>query len=261
MHIEGKVVLITGATGGLGAALAREFSARGARLAVTGRSDRKLAALDFPVQFSRAGDLLNAEFRRDLIQQVNDALGGADILVNNAGVGLYAPSDRAPMDLIRQMFELNLFAAIDLTQQVLPLMRRKHGGMIVNVSSIAGRLALPWLTMYSASKFALCAFTEGIRMEFGHQGVQAMTVMPGYIRTPFPENVLGGKPPQALRKPARVVISAEECARRVVDGVENDAREVIAPASGRWLLRLARLMPGLTESRLAAVNRQMEQRP
>lgn len=261
MQIEGKVVLITGASGGLGAALASGFSKRGARLAVTGRSDRKLAALNCPAQLSLAGDLLSGEFRRELISRVEHELGGVDILVNNAGVGLYAPSDQAPLDHIRQMFELNLFAAVDLAQRSIPLMRRKHGGMIVNISSIAGRLALPWLTMYSASKFALCAFTEGLRMEFGHEGIRAMTVLPGYIRTSFSDNVLCGRPPEALRSPRRFVITAEECARRVVDGVQNDAREVVAPGSGRWLIRLARLAPRFTEARLAAVNRQLEQRP
>ena len=131
--------------------------------------------------------------------------------------------------------------------------------MIVNVSSIAGRIALPWLTLYSASKFALGALTQGMRMEFGHESIRFVTAMPGYIRTPFQENVLGGRPPESIRNMKRFAVSPETCARKIREAIESDAKTVMVPRSGELLVAIAGLFPGLTETWFGGINRKAGQ--
>ena len=158
------------------------------------------------------------------------------------------------MEEIRRLMELNLFAALGMTQLVVPSMRARRSGLVVNIGSIAGKVALPWLTLYSASKFALGAFTEGLRMELKRDGVAAMIVCPGYVRTGFQEHARGGPAPEAIRSGRRFAITAEQCAAAIRRGVERDARTVVTPRSG-WLFIVAmRLFPSFVESRMAALN-------
>jgi short-subunit dehydrogenase len=156
------------------------------------------------------------------------------------------------------MFEVNFFAAVDLSQRACAIMRPQGGGMIVNISSIAGRITLPWFTLYSASKFALTSFTEGLRAELGGTGVRAMVVSPGYVRTGFQEHVLAGTPPSELKRARRFAASAEACARAVARGIEEDKNEVVTPWSGRMLIWAARWWPGLVSWQLARMNRSLE---
>jgi short-subunit dehydrogenase len=158
------------------------------------------------------------------------------------------------MDEVRRLMELNFFALLGLTQLVVPSMRARRTGMVVNVGSIAGKVPLPWLTLYSASKFAVGAFTEGMRMELKRDGIRAMIVCPGYVRTAFQEHARGGPAPEAIRKARRFTITAEQCAAAIRRGVERDARTVVTPRSG-WIFILAmRLFPSFVESQMAALN-------
>src|SRR3954447_3346949 len=118
MRIKDSVVLITGASGGIGAACAREFHKRGARLSLTARSEDKLKEVAGEDSLVTAGDITDAELRRQVVARTIERFGAIDILINNAGVGLYAPAWRAPMDEARAMFELNFFAALGMIQLV-----------------------------------------------------------------------------------------------------------------------------------------------
>ena len=138
MRCAGKVVLITGASEGIGAACAHAFRRRGARLSLTARSREKLEAVGGGDALITAGDLLDPEVRKSVVERTLERYGRVDILVNNAGVGLYTPSWQTPPELARRLFDLNFFAALDLIQRVVPVMLRQGEGMIVNVSSIAG---------------------------------------------------------------------------------------------------------------------------
>jgi len=178
------------------------------------------------------------------------ALGRIDILINNAGVGVYAPSWRTPMDDMRRMFEVNLFAAVDLTQRLTPSMVERGSGLVVNVASIASKVPLPWFTLYSASKAALEAFTRGLRMELAATGVGAMLVCPGYVHTNFQASVLGGRPPAKLSSSKRFASTAETVARAVADGIEGNARTVMTPGLGWALVAASRLAPDLVDARL-----------
>ncbi|QOY85246.1 SDR family NAD(P)-dependent oxidoreductase [Paludibaculum fermentans] len=259
MKISGSVTLITGASSGIGAALAAELRRRGARLVLTGRSTERLARIAQPEDLVLPGDLCDSAFRDTLIQRSLDRFGHIDILVNNAGYGMYAPPTRSPLDDVRDMFELNLFAPLHLIQLAAPLMKERGSGIIVNISSVAGRLTLPWLSIYSASKFALCALSEGLRSELSGAGIQVMTVCPGYVKTAFPENVRGAAMPPSLRNPSHFAITAAECANAIVRGIEKGAATVVTPGSARLLLLAARLFPWQTERFLARFHRQLEQ--
>jgi short-subunit dehydrogenase len=258
MRIDGNVVLITGASGGLGAACAAEFARAGARLSLAARSEeglRRVAASLGGAQVSTsAGDLTEDAARRAAIERTLDRFGAIDILVNNAGVGVYEPSWSTPMERARRMWDVNFFAALGMAQLAVPHMRQRRSGMIVNIGSIAGKLTLPWLPLYSASKSALGSWTESLRMELRGSGVHAMLVCPGYIQTGFQRNVLSGAPPAKIAGGKRFAISAEDCARAVRRGVEHGSRTVVAPRIGWALMAAYRLLPGLVEGNMAKLN-------
>jgi len=253
MRIDGKVALITGASEGIGAACAAVFAKRGARLSLVARSEEKLRAAGGPEAVVTAGDLTQPEVRERAVAATIERFGAIDILINNAGMGLYDPAWRAPMADARHLFELNFFAPLALAQLVAPHMRQRRSGVIVNVSSLAGRMTLPWLTLYSASKYALCSLTDGLRMELGKSGIHLITVCPGYVKTNFQDHALGGEPPPQISRGKKFAITPEQCAEAIAKGVERRARTVMAPRSN-WLLILAeRLFPSLVDAQMAAI--------
>lgn len=253
MQIENRVVLITGASDGIGAECARVFSQRGAKLSLTARSEERLHAAGGPDALVTAGDITVTETRRRVVDATLERFGRIDILVNNAGAGLYSAAWCVAEDKARALFELNFFAPLALVQLVVPQMRRQGSGMIVNVGSVAGRITLPWFTLYSASKFAIGSLTEGLRMELRRDGIHAMTVCPGYVDTQFQSHILGGHVPTDVAQSRRFRISARRCAEAIARGVERKARTVVAPRSAWLAIAAARMLPGVVESRLAAM--------
>ena len=254
MRIDGKVVLITGASEGIGAACAKEFAASGAKLSLTARSEEGLRRAGGENALVTAGDITVEDTRHRVVERTLERFGAIDILINNAGVGIYQPSWETPMAEARYLMELNFFVPLGMTQLVAPHMRASHSGMIVNVGSIGGKVVLPWMTLYSVTKYALGALTEGQRMELRRDGIRTMIVCPGYVKTAFQKHVRSGQTPQAVQNARRFAITPEECAEAIRRGVERDARTVVTPRSG-WLLVLAmRLFPALVESRMANIN-------
>jgi short-subunit dehydrogenase len=224
---------------------------RGARLAVTARSEEGLRSLNAPGAFVVPGDLLEPSDRRRVIENTLAHYGRIDILINNAGIGLYAPAYEAPMDQVRSMFELNFFAVLEMSQLAGAAMRERRSGAIVNVSSIAGKVTLPWFTLYSASKYAVCSLTDGLRTELRPFGVHAMAVCPGYVRTEFQAHVLAGRAPDALAGARdRFAITPAQCAEAIARGVERNARTVLTPRAGWLLVAGARLLPRLVDAQL-----------
>jgi short-subunit dehydrogenase len=254
MKLDGKVVLITGASQGIGAACATEFAAAGARLSLTARFVEGPVRAGGADTLITAGDLTIEETRRLVVERTLERFGAIDLLINNAGVGIYLHSWSTPMEDVRQLMELNFFALLGMIQLVAPHMRQRRTGTIVNVGSIAGKIPLPWMTLYSASKYAVGALTEGLRMELRGDGVKTMLVCPGYVTTGFQQHVRGGQAPGAVLRGRRMAITAAECARAIRRGVERDARTVVTPRAGWILVALARLFPALVEARMADMN-------
>ena len=173
MQIDGKVVLITGASEGIGRACARGVSrSAGRALSLTARSRRQVESAGGTDALSPPAISRTPEVRRRVVDRTLERFGAIDILINNAGHGMYAPSWQAPLDEARADVRAEFFAPLAMIQLVVPHMRRAAERMIVNIGSIAGKVTLPWFTLYSASKYALGSLTDGLRMELRPYGIQ-----------------------------------------------------------------------------------------
>lgn len=254
MRIADSIVLITGASEGIGAACVHEFRRRGAKIALVARNRAALEKIAQPGDLIIAADLLEPSSRQTVVQQTIDRFGRIDILINNAGVGLSAPAWRADLNDVRRMFELNFFAALELSQHAARDMRSRRNGMIVNIGSVAGKITMPWFTLYSSSKFALGAMTNGMRMELKSSGIGTMLVCPGFVRTEFHKHVLGGPPPGALKRGRPAEVTAEQVAQATADGVERGARTVVVPRLAWLLVMASRLFPATVDRMLARSN-------
>ena len=244
--LQGKTVLITGASKGIGRACALLFAREGARLILTARNRDELDAVARDAAPAEAvvipADLTVPESIEKLCAEARKHAPQIDVLVNNAGAGLYARSFEAPPDLARKMLELNFMAPVEITRRLLPAIPR--GGAIVNLSSIAGKVPLPWFTLYSSTKFALNAFSDGLRMELAGTGIQVLSVCPGYVGTEFGKNVLYGTIPERAAGNRRFKITAEQCAEAIRDGLRKGKRTVVTPKIGWALVVFVRLFPG-----------------
>lgn len=189
--LNGKTAIITGASAGIGEAIARRLSREGATVVITARRQERLDTLKQEIEqsggraFVIAGDINDNEFRKTLVDQTMKATGRIDALINNAGYGQRGPIEIVPLDSIRQNFETNLFSVIGLTQRVIPIMRRQQSGRIVNISSVAGKVARPLSSIYDATKHALEAVSDGLRGELAPFGIQVVVIEPGFIITEF----------------------------------------------------------------------------
>jgi short-subunit dehydrogenase len=253
MQLQDRVVLITGASRGIGAACAQTFRERGARLSLTARGEPGMRQAGGPDALVTAGDITLPETRRRVLHATLQRYGRIDVLINNAGVGLYLPAWSVDEETTRALFELNLFAPLAMARLVIPHMRAARSGTIVNVGSIAGRITLPWFTLYSVSKHAIGSLTEGLRMELKRDGIHAMSVCPGYVRTDFQSNVLGGEPPAGIVSWRRFAVTPVQCAEAIARGVERNARTVMTPRIGWLAVILARLLPGIAEAGLETI--------
>jgi short-subunit dehydrogenase len=189
--LRGQVVIITGASSGIGEATARRLARAGARLVLTARRTERLNALCAEIDPAGentlviAADITAATDRERLVEAAQQRFGRIDALVNNAGYGQRGPVECVPVDAIRRNFETNVFSLIALTQRVTPAMRAQGRGRIVNIGSVAGRIARPMSSIYDATKHALEAITDGLRGELKVFGIDVVLIRPGFILTEF----------------------------------------------------------------------------
>src|SRR5437773_3122412 len=230
MHLNNARVVITGASQGIGRAIALEFSGRGARVALAARNRLALDELASEIR-DRGGEavvILTDVTIPDQVERMTTetirGLGGIDVLVNNAGVGLNASIADAEAADVEALFRLNVLAAASTIRAVIPIMRAQQSGMIINISSVAGRIVVPRIGYYSASKFALAAIGDALRMAEGHRGIRGMNVFPGMTRSNFGQNRLGARGRLAhQRVPA---VPAEKVARRIAAAAERNRSSV-----------------------------------
>ncbi len=191
--LAGQVIIITGASSGIGEATARRLARGGAKLVIAARRAEPLLALARELDPAGArvlavpADVTADADRRKLVDTALQRFGRIDALVNNAGYGTRGPLERVPVDLIRRNFETNLFSLIALTQLVVPHLRAQGSGRIVNIGSVAGRIARPLSSVYDSTKHALEAITDGLRGELKPFGVEVVLIRPGFILTEFVE--------------------------------------------------------------------------
>jgi short-subunit dehydrogenase len=245
-------VVITGASMGIGEALARAFAREDCKVVLSSRDPARLEAARARVgsperTLAIACDVRNREEIDRLLGLTLHNFGRVDIWINNAGFGLLDSVAAMDRRACRDMFDANLFGAIECMQAVIPVMKRQGAGMIINVSSVAGHIPLPYSAAYSATKFAMNAVSKGARMELRSSGVHVMTVCPGTIATSFPENAVKGKERPRMRGPNRGGISAERVAAAVVGACGPEKREVIVPWQHHISVKFYQLFPWLVE--------------
>ncbi len=190
-RLNGQVVIITGASAGIGEASARMLAGEGATLVLTARRAERLEALagELTARGARVlpvvGDITSPGDRQRLVSEAMNAFGRIDALVNNAGYGQRGPIEIVPVEAIRRNFEVNVFSLIALTQLVIPIMRAQGSGRIVNIASVAGRIARAFSSVYDATKHAVEAFSDGMRYELARFGIKVIAIEPGFILTEF----------------------------------------------------------------------------
>jgi short-subunit dehydrogenase len=260
MELAGKVVVVTGASMGIGEAIAKIFADHGAGVAMLSRDAGRVEAARSRIGFSdrTMATPCDVRHREDIDRAVGLILHHfqrIDVWVNNAGHGLLDSVAQMNIAACREMFETNFFGTVSAMQAVIPIMRQQGGGTIINISSVAGHIPLPFHAAYSATKFALNAISKGAGVELKKDGIHVLTVCPGYVRTAFGENAIRGDELKRVR-PARVRgITAERVARATLQGYMKQKREVIVPWTMYIPIKFYQHFPALVEWSMARMAR------
>ncbi len=253
----GKAVLITGASSGIGRALALELARQGARLALAARDEARLSAVALQCQalggaaVALATDVGAEAPCRDLVARAVVAFGQMDVLVLNAGISMWARFDElTDLSIFERMMRVNYLAGVYLTAAALPHLKQSRG-QIVGIASVAGLTGVPTRSGYAASKHAQIGFLDTLRIELLGSGVGVTVIAPDFVTSEIRERAIGvdGKPLGAGRSPVREasVMSAEECARRIVRAMSRRQRLAILSARGRLGRWLRLIAPGVID--------------
>jgi short-subunit dehydrogenase len=251
MEVNGKVVVVTGASMGIGEEIARIFSDHGASVVLLARDASRAEAARHRIGHTERTLAMACDVRNR--EEVDRALGltlhhfeRVDVWVNNAGVGIRDAVADMEMATCRALFETNFFGMIHCIQAVTPAMRQKGGGDIINISSVAGHIPVPFMAPYSASKFAMNAIGKGARLELKRDNINVLTVCPGYVATDFGKHVVTDRGWTVRPKSVRG-ITAARVARATYQGYLKRKREVIVPWTMIPVIKLYQLFPGLLE--------------
>jgi short-subunit dehydrogenase len=252
LETSGKVAVITGASMGIGEAIAKLFADHGAKVVLLSRDAGRAETARARIGHTESTLALACDVRhREEIDRVVGLtlhhFGKIDIWVNNAGHGLLDSVAQVDMAACRETFETNFFGTLAAMQAAIPLMRQQGWGTIINISSVAGHIPLPFHAIYSATKFAMNAIGKAARIELKSAGINVLTVCPGYVRTDFGANALRGTELQQVRPGSVRGITAERVARAVLRGYEMQKREVIVPWTMHPAIKMYQLFPGLVE--------------
>lgn len=253
--IEGARTIITGASSGIGHALAIEMARQGARLIVTARRETRLKTLVEKVHdlggeiHAIPGDITSPELRQKLIDTAKAEYGGLDILVNNAGAGAEGFFEDASHDRVRTIMEINFFAPVEMIRLAIPHLREGVRPIIVNTSSIVGLRGTPYNSEYTASKFAIQGFGESLRAELSKHPIDVLSVCPGTTETEFFDSVIEqtGKPNWPEHKP----VTAEAVALAMVHGIRQGRHTIVPYTWGKVLWWLNRFSPRLVDRIMA----------
>jgi dehydrogenase/reductase SDR family member 7B len=262
MNFQDRIVWITGASSGIGEALAEAFHNAGAKLILSARREDELRR----VQAKCGGEPntrilpLDMSLTSELAGKARAALGmfgGIDVLVLNAGISQRSLTRDTDESVYRRLMEVNFFGPEALTRAVLPSMLEKKEGRIVVISSIAGKFGVPLRSGYSATKFALYGFYEALRAEEGRNGIRVTLVCPGFIRTGISLSALKGDGSRHAKMDPELAqgMPAEECARRILKGVAREKEEIcVAAAREKALVYLKRFWPSLLTKMVSRAN-------
>ena len=235
-QITGKVVIITGASSGLGEATARRLSERGAKLVLAARREERLIKLTEELKANggeavwQTTDVTDRKQVEALAKTAKDTFGRIDVLVNNAGLMPLAPLDALKVDEWDQMVDVNIKGVMYGIAAVLPIMREQHSGHVINLSSVAGHKLFPGAAVYCATKYAVRALSEGLRMEAGDE-IRSTNISPGAVATELTSTITDPTAAEAAEELYKVAIDADAVARAIVYAIEQphdvDINEII----------------------------------
>jgi short-subunit dehydrogenase len=247
--LKGKVVVVTGASSGIGEVTARALAARGAAVVLAARNEEKLRFVEREIlaagdrALAVKTDVEDEASVEAMVQRTVGEFGALDILVNNAGLGLSGRvAELQPADL-RYLFEVNLVGPLHCVRAVLPHMPR--GGRIISVSSVIGKRAIPKVGGYCATKFALNALSDALRVEISGREISVTSVYPGTTRTTFRENSRRTRNEKRGWRPRGV--TPERVAEKIAQAAEKGGRDVYVTLPDRLFVAATTLLPGLTD--------------
>ncbi len=265
--LENKGILITGGSRGLGLVLARQLARKGAKVAICARDKHEL---DQAVSQIRAFggdisayvcDVSDREAVATMVREATIELDGIDILINNAGIIQVGPANSMKIEEYEEAMNINFWGAAHTTLAVLPQMKNRKRGNIVNITSIGGKVAIPHLLPYSVSKFAFVGFSEGLHAELKKDGVHVTTIYPGLMRTGSHHNidVLGKNKLEfslfsIVGTNPLVSVNAEKAARKIINAFRDKKTSYILSLPATLLAKTHGLFPGFTSDLLAYVN-------
>lgn len=252
-EFKDKVIWITGASSGIGEALALEFARLEARVILSARREdelkrvgalTKLPELDLMILPFDLSDTKNAT---GLTAQVINKFGRIDILINNGGYSQRSEAIETPIEIDRQLMEVNYFSYVALTKAVLPYMKRQKSGHIIAISSIAGKFGFYLRSSYSAAKHALHGFYESLRLETESFGIKTLIVCPGKIKTNVSFNAVTstGAGHNKMDESHEFAMSAEECAKQIIKGILNNKEEIYIGGKEILMVKIKRFFPKL----------------
>jgi short-subunit dehydrogenase len=252
--MKDKVVIVTGASSGIGKALAEEFSGRGAKVVIAARSEEKLNQLGETLKkknlsvFIVKVDVSKEEECEKLIDETVKKFGTIDILVNNAGISMRALFEDVDLNVIRQLMDINFWGTVYCTKYALPYLL-KNKGSIVGISSIAGYKGLPGRTGYSASKFAIQGFLETLRIENLKKGLHVLIACPGFTASNIRNTALdkNGKVQGESPLNEAKLMTSEEVARRIVYAVVKRKHRIIMTTQGKLIVFLNKFFPKMMD--------------
>ena len=246
--IRGKVVVITGASSGIGRATAEILAREKAKLVLVARREELLN--EVPAELRLALDLRQTDQVETMIQRTLAELGRIDVLINNAAFGYYGSVEKTPLPVVREIFNLNFEAPLLASQRVIPIMRAQGGGHIINVSSVAGKRGLPMAGIYCATKFALNGISESLRVELKGSGIDVSIINPAATQTEFGDNVRTGDVTGKFKAMGHVQ-SAEEVAEAIVRCIRHPKIEVYPYGVSRLLAWANAVWPSAVDKIMA----------
>ncbi len=253
---SGKVVWVTGASSGIGEAVAKAFAAQGANVILSARREQELIRVKNEAGMTDKNclvlplDLYHTENLAQSVEKIKQKFGTIDILVCNAGISHRFTVNESSMQVNRQIMELNFFSVIALTKSVLPLMIEKKSGNIVVISSVMGKISLPGRSMYAASKHALHGFFDALRGEVYTDNINVTVVLPGYIKTNVSVNAVKAKGEVygKMDEEQEKGMSPEKCANGILKAVAKGKDEVFIGGKEIIAILVNRFFPQLFRS-------------
>ena len=250
MGFKNKTVWVTGASSGIGKALAVQFSELGANVVLSSRKESDLREVEKLCKgdtFVLPLDLSIPDNFSELVNRVSEQYEHIDLLINNGGISQRSLASETTLEVDRKLMEVNYFGTVGLTKAILPVMQKQKSGHIITVSSLSGKFGFFLRSAYSAAKFAQVGFFESLRLEEEKNNILISMVFPGFVRTNISQNALSGdgKKHGELDNNQEKGISPEKCAQDIINGILDEKHEIYTGGKEILMVKIKRFLPQL----------------